>query len=218
MAINPINSTDENSKFRKKLLIAGGTGLVLGTGYGVSKKNWLYKDMPSDTFVKNVSNNLKKNMTSEELKESSKINKFLNDVVNPEIDLETLKPQIRDSKELSEAIKLTPEETVDNAITRVFSKSSKKEIKQDLLDLQYKTKSDKKCNLNTALKLIHDNFDVKNKKLVKSKASSDTTFKMLKNTAHKIQIKPTAITALVGGVVSSALCLVAIDVPGQKNK
>ncbi|MCM1265415.1 MAG: hypothetical protein NC200_04370 [Candidatus Gastranaerophilales bacterium] len=218
MAIKPINPSDETSKFKTKLSVAAGAGIVAGTGYFSSKKNWLYKDAPSDTFVKQVSNNLKKDMSSEELKESSKINKFLKDVVNPEVELENLKPQIRDSKELSDAIKATPEEPIEDAITRVFSKPSKEEVKQELMNLQYKTKSDKKCSENTALKLIHDNFDAKNKKLFKSETTPEATFKMLKNTAKKIQTKAAVVGGLAGGLIAGALCLVAIDVPGSNKK
>lgn len=218
MAIQAINSSDSNTRFKNRMKASTGIGLIAGTALIGARKNWLYKGMPTDTFVKSVSKNLEKTMTSDELKESSRINKFLKSVVDPEVDMETLKPQIKDSKELSAAIKSTPDETVEAAITRVFSKPSKEEIKQELLDLQYKTVSDKKANTNTALKLIHDNFDAKEKKLVKSASTGDDTFKMIKNTARKIQVKTAALGGLAIGVIVGALTLVATDVPGHSKK
>ena len=218
MSITAISSADPYKKLENKILTVSGAGFAAGTAGLAFRKNWLYKGMPSDTFVKSVSKNLEKKMTSDELKESSRINKFLKSVVDPEVDLETLKPQIRDSKELSAAIKSTPEESVENAITRVFSNPDKAKVKQNLLDLQYKTVSDKKADKNTALKLIHDNYDAKAKKLVKSETASDEVFGMLKNTARKIQAKTAVVGGLVAGMAAGAFCLIASDVPGEHKK
>jgi len=217
MSIRPISSGDSSIGLQKKLQIASGVGLVAGTAGVAARKNWLFKGMPSDKFVKTVSKNLEKTMTSDELKESSRINKFLKSVVDPEVDMETLKPQIRDSKELSAAIKSTPDETIENAITRVFSNPDKNAVKQELLDLQYKTASDKKADNNTALKLIHDNFDAKEKKLVKSPNTADNMFAIVKKSARKIQAKAAVTGGILTGIAAGAICLITSDIPDGRK-
>ena len=152
-------------------------------------------------------------MTPEEKEEAGKINTFLKAVVNPETNMEDLKPQIRESKELSDAIKSTPEENVEDAINRVFSNPNKEEVKQNLLDLQDKTVSHKKSGKNTALKLVHDNFNSQEKKLVKNENTSEEVFGMLKKTAKKIQVKTALLGGVVAGLVAGAACLIASDVP-----
>ena len=63
MSINAINgvNTNPNKKLENRIMVATGVGFVAGTAGVGSRKNWLYKGQPSDTFVKNVSNNLAKN-------------------------------------------------------------------------------------------------------------------------------------------------------------
>ena len=217
MSINAVNPADSGSGFKKRLLTAAGVGFAAGAAGTAMKKNWLYNGMPSDVFVKSASKNLEETMSSDELKEAAKVNSFLKSVVDPEVDLETLKPQIKESKELSDAIKLTPDETVEGAIKRVFSNPDKDQVKQDLLDLQFKTKSDKKSDRNTALRLIYDNFDAKNKKFVKSKTTSDTMFGIVKKTADTIQKKAVTAGGAVAGLAAAALCLVAYEVPGEND-
>ena len=112
--------------------------------------------------------------------------------------------------------KLTPEEDLEQAINRVFSQPKEK-VKQDLLDLQFKTKADKKAGRNTALKLVCDNFDAKERKLVKNSATSEKVFKMLKSTANKIQAKAVATTAVITGIAAGAVYMVMSDVPGEKK-
>lgn len=218
MDVKAINSVEPKMTLKNKLLASASTGFVAGTAYIASKKNWLYKGVPNDIFVKKIGKNLEKGMTSDELKESAKINKFLESVVDPEVNMETLKPQIRDSKELSQAIKLTPEEGVENAIKRVFSNLDKGKVKEQLLDLQYKTKSDKLADRNTALKLAFDNFDAKEKSLIKSNSTSEEMFGMIKKTAKKIQIKTALIGGTLIGLATAAFCLVATDIPGRQKK
>lgn len=218
MDVKAINSVEPKMTLKNKIIASAGTGFVAGTAYIGSKKNWLYKGVPNDTFVKKIGKNLEKNMTSEELKESAKINKFLESVVDPEVKIETLKPQIRDSKELTQAIKSTPEENVENAIKRVFSNPDKSKVKEDLLELQLKTLSDKKANRNTALKLAFDNFDAKEKTLVKSKNTSEEMFGMIQKTAKKIQIKTALLGGALIGLAAAAFCLVATDIPGTTKK
>lgn len=215
MSINAINgvNTNPNKKLENRIMVATGVGFVAGTAGVGSRKNWLYKGQPSDTFVKNVSNNLAKKMTPEEKEEAGKINIFLKAVVNPETNMDDLKPQIRESKELSDAIKSTPEENVEDAINRVFSNPNKEEVKQNLLDLQDKTVSHKKSGKNTALKLVHDNFSSQEKKLVKNENTSEEVFGMLKKTAKKIQVKTALLGGVVAGLVAGAACLIASDVP-----
>ncbi len=215
MSVNRVGSSNNDmSDFRNKILGSTAIGALAGGVYSATKTNWIYKGLPSDQFVRNVSTNLRKDMTSDELKESAKISKFLSDVVKPETDLETLKPQIRDSKELSEAIKSAPEEELEDAITRVFSQPKDK-VKQDLTRLQFKTKSNKKINSTTALKLINDNFDASNKKLVKNPETSEKVFNMIKSTANKIQAKSVAVASVLSGAVVGALALVVTKVPGE---
>jgi hypothetical protein len=218
MAIKSIGASDSNSKFHKKIATASGVGLVGGTIYSSTQKNWLYKGMPSDRFIKTVSEDLQQRMSSDELKESSKINKFLQSVVNPQVNFEELKPQIRNSKELTDAIKATPEEPLENAFVRVFSKQNKAELRQDLLNLQYKTHSDKLADTNTALKLVHDNFDAKSKKLQKTQGTADEVFNIIKKSASKIQKKAVIATGVMAGIVTGSLCLIATDIPNVQNK
>lgn len=217
MSIGAVSSTDSSqSSFRNKILISTGVGAVAGGLYTAKDKHWLYKGMPSDTFVRNVSKNLRNDMTSDELKESSKVYRFVERVVDPEVEIETLKPYIRESKELSDAIKSTPEENVEQAMTRVFSQPDKSKIKQDLIDLQYKTKADKKTGRNTALKLINDNFDASAQKLVKQENTPLRVFNMIKNTAAKIQAKSILAGAAAVGAATGALALIISDVPDSK--
>ena len=217
MSIGAVSSTDSSqSSFRNRILISTGVGAVAGGLYTAKDKHWLYKGMPSDTFVRNVSKNLRKDMTSDELKESSKVYRFVERVVDPEVEIETLKPYIRESKELSDAIKSTPEENVEQAMTRVFSQPDKSKIKQDLIDLQYKTKADKKTGRNTALKLINDNFDASAQKLVKQENTPLRVFNMIKNTAAKIQAKSVLAGAAAVGAATGALALIISDVPDSK--
>ncbi|MCD8378117.1 MAG: hypothetical protein LUB59_04935 [Candidatus Gastranaerophilales bacterium] len=215
MSIKPINSTDPNTRLKNRITTVSGAGLAVGTVYTVTRKNWLYKGMPSDSFVKTVSKSLETTMSSDELKEASRINRFLESVADPEVNLETLKPQIRDSKELSAAIKSAPDEPIESALTRVFSKPDKAEIKQELLSLQYKTISDKKADRNTSLKLIHDNFDAKSKKLVKSKNTSNEIFTLIKDSARTLHARASVIGGVLTGVAAGALCLVLSEVPGE---
>ena len=216
MSINRVSETDARRDFKNKLLGSTIAGAIAGSGYKATQRAWIYKGLPSDTFVREVSRNLRKDMTSDELKESAKISKFLSNVVDPEVKVETLKPQILDSKELSEAIKATPDESVEDAINRVYAQPKGK-IKQDLIDLQFKTKSDKKCGRNTALKLINDNFDAKERKLVKNPETTEKIFEMIKATSNKIQTKAVAITGLITGIAAGALYMVSSDVPGEKK-
>lgn len=216
MSIERISSTNENSRFQNLVLGSTAAGAVVGGGYTASKKNWLYNNMPSDTFVKKVSQALSKEMTSEELQESYKINNFMADAVNPIKDVESLKSQIRNSKELSEAIKNTPDEFLEGAIERVYSQP-KDMVRKTLIDLQQKTKADKINSRNTALKLVNNNYDASAKKLVKSSDTSEKVFNIIKTTARKIQAKSIAITTALSALAAGAVALVVTDVPEKKN-
>lgn len=217
MSINAISNADQNTAFQNKIWASAGVGAVAGGAVAAARKRYLYDGVPSDTFVKNVSKNLEKTMTADEAYEDLKIRKFLEKAEDPEVDTETLKPMIKDSKELSEAIKATPEESVDDAINRVFAEQNKTKLRQNLINLQDKTKSDKISSQNTALKLLHDNFDKKTKKLVKNEGTSNEVFNMIKKTAKKIQVKTVAVTAAMTGAIAGALCLVASDIPGSND-
>ena len=217
MSINAVSSADSLTALQNRVLVATGAGAVIGGAYTAKDKQYLYNGLPSDTFVKDVSENLKKEMTSEELMESAKVYRFLEKVVDPEVDLESLKPSIMDSKELSEAIKNSPDEKVEDAITRVFSQPKRSKVKEDLLNLQYKTSSDKKTGRNRSLKLLHENFDASEGKFVKSRNISESMFEMIKKTAAKIQVKSIAFGAAVAGAAAGALCLIASDIPGEKK-
>lgn len=212
-----IRRVDSSSSLESRLAPAAGVGAVLGAGYSVTKKNWLYKDKPSDVFIKNVSNNLEAGITPHQRRESSIINNFLNSVVDSEVNIRTLKPQIRASKELSEAIKSHPAEEVDTAIERVFAEPDNAKLKDSLLELQAKTKSDKLFGKNTALKLVYDNFDEDAKTLKKSENTSEQVFNMLKSTARKIQVKSAVVSGVVTGAIAAGLTLMFTDVDKMKK-
>lgn len=216
MSVDRISATKTNVDFKQRILGATAAGAVAGGAYSSTKHNWIYKGLPSDSFVKEAGTALRETMTSDDLKESAKINRFLGDVVNPEIDVETLKPQIRESEELSAAIKAHPAETTEEAIARVFSKP-KEEIKQTLIDLQLKTKADKKCGSNTARQLLNKNFDAAKKKLVKHSETSDEVFTLIKSAARKIQLKTIGVTAGLVGLATGAAALILSDVPDKKS-
>lgn len=206
-----IRRVDSSTDLKNRLWTAAGVGAVAGTGYTLTKKNWLYNDSPSDTFVKEVSKNLEASITPQQRREASIINSFVKSVVDAEVDVNTLKPQIKASKELSEAIKTNPAEDIDVAIERVFAEPDKAKLKDSLLELQTKTKSDKLFGKNTALKLVHQNYDVDTKSLRKAEHTSDQLFKMIKSTARKIQVKSAVVGGLVTGAIATGLTLVFTD-------
>lgn len=210
MAISRVESNTPNVK--TELYTVAGVGAVIGSAATVSNKAWLYRGMPNDTFVKQVSENLDKKLTPKEQIESRLINSFLHSVVDSEVDVQTLKPNIRASKELSEAIKSYPEENVEEALNRVFAEPDEAKLRENLLLLQEKTKSDKKAGRNTALKLVHDNFDSKKKVLSKSEGTSAEVFNMLKATAKKMQVKSVAFGALVASGIVTASAIVFTDI------
>ena len=212
-----IRRVDSNSDLKNRIMVASTTSAVAGTAYTATKKNWLYKNNPSDVFVKNVSNHLEANVTPEQRREASIINSFVRSVVDPEVDVQTVKPQIKASKELSEAIKSNPAEDVDAAIERVFSEPDTTKLKENLLNLQNNTKSDKLFGRNAALKLVHENFDAEKQVLKKNPSTSDGLFKMMKSTARGMQAKSSVVAGVVTGAVAAALTLVFTDVD-KKSK
>ena len=216
MSVGKVSNSDSNFGIGSKIATAAATGAVLGGGYMASTPRWLDKNVPSDTFIKNVSDSMKQDLPKTELLESVKINKFLKAATDPNTRAVDLKPMILDSKELSEAIKQNENETVEVAIERVFSQKDESKIKRDLLNLQYKTKSDKKANRNAATNLIFKNLDTKTKKLVKSEDTAERTFQMLKKSAAKVQANAIAKGALLTGVIAGAIGLMMVDVPDEK--
>lgn len=212
-----IRRVDSNSDLKNRIVVASTTSAVAGTAYTATKKNWLYKNNPSDVFVKKVSKHLEENATPEQRKEASIINSFVRSVVDPEVDVQTVKPQIKASKELSEAIKSNPAEDIDVAIERVFAEPDTAKLKDNLLNLQNKTKSDKLFGKNTALKLVHDNFDAEKQVLKKNPNTSESLFKMMKSTAKVMQAKTAVVGGVVTGAVAAALTLVFTDV-NHKSK
>lgn len=212
-----IRRVDSNSDLKNRIVVASTTSAVAGTAYTATKKNWLYKNNPSDVFVKKVSKHLEENATPEQRREASIINGFVRSVVDPEVDVQTVKPQIKASKELSEAIKSNPAEDIDVAIERVFAEPDTAKLKDNLLNLQNKTKSDKLFGKNTALKLVHDNFDAEKQVLKKNPNTSESLFKMMKSTAKVMQAKTAVVGGVVTGAVAAALTLVFTDV-NHKSK
>lgn len=212
-----IRRVDSNSDLKNRIVVASTTSAVAGTAYTATKKNWLYKNNPSDIFVKEVSKHLEENATPEQRREASIINGFVRSVVDPEVDVQTVKPQIKASKELSEAIKSNPAEDIDVAIERVFAEPDTAKLKDNLLNLQDKTKSDKLFGKNTALKLVHDNFDAEKQVLKKNPNTSESLFKMMKSTAKVMQAKTAVVGGVVTGAVAAALTLVFTDVD-KKSK
>jgi hypothetical protein len=142
---------------------------------------------------------------------------FLNDAVDPEVDVNSLKPRIKESSELSEAIKSNPAEEVDLAIERVFSNPDKGQVREDLINLQKKTKSDKLYGRNTAIKLVNDNFDPVGMKLKRSKNTPRVVYNMIRSTAGKIQAKAALTTGLVVGAAIAALTTVVTDVDNKSK-
>lgn len=212
-----IRRVDSNSDLKNRIVVASTTSAVAGTAYTATKKNWLYKNNPSDIFVKEVSKHLEENATPEQRREASIINGFVRSVVDPEVDVQTVKPQIKASKELSEAIKSNPAEDIDVAIERVFAEPDTAKLKDNLLNLQNKTKSDKLFGKNTALKLVHENFDAEKQVLKKNPNTSESLFKMMKSTAKVMQAKTAVVGGVVTGAVAAALTLVFTDV-NHKSK
>lgn len=212
-----IRRVDSNSDLKNRIVVASTTSAVAGTAYTATKKNWLYKNNPSDVFVKKVSKHLEENATPEQRREASIINGFVRSVVDPEVDVQTVKPQIKASKELSEAIKSNPAEDVDAAIERVFSEPDTTKLKENLLNLQNNTKSDKLFGRNAALKLVHENFDAEKQVLKKNPNTSESLFKMMKSTAKVMQAKTAVVGGVVTGAVAAALTLVFTDV-NHKSK
>ncbi|MCR5265959.1 MAG: hypothetical protein K6E29_05135 [Cyanobacteria bacterium RUI128] len=212
MSITKISTSDRMADLKNRILLSTGVGAVAGGIYSAIRPNWLYKGLPSDTFVKETSREIRKTMNSEDLKESAKISKFLKAAIDPETNVEELRPQILDSKELSEAIKASHEETVEDAIKRVYSQPKDK-VRQDLIDIQFKTKADKISGRTTVLKMLNDNFDASKKTLVKHSETSDNMFALIKKTAGKIQAKAIAKGAAIAGCAAGALCLILSDVP-----
>ncbi len=212
-----IRRVDSTSDLKNRIVVASTSSAVVGTAYTATKKNWLYKNNPSDVFVKKVSKHLEENATPEQRREASIINSFVRSVVDPEVDVQTVKPQIKASKELSEAIKSNPAEDIDVAIERVFAEPDTTKLKDNLLNLQNKTKSDKLFGKNTALKLVHDNFDAEKQVLKKNPNTSEALFKMMKSTAKVMQAKTAVVGGVVTGAVAAALTLVFTDV-NHKSK
>lgn len=203
-----IKRIDSNTDFRNRVYTAGAVSGVIGGAYTATKKNWLTNNHPSDVFIKSVSRNLEDSLTPQQRQEASIINSFVKAVVDPSTDLETVKPQIRASQELTEAIKSHPSEDVNVAIERVFAEPDRAVLKNNLLDLQSKTKSDKLFGKNTALKLVNDNFDAGTLKLKKHANTTEKTFNMIKSTARNIQLKSVLAGAAVAGLVASTLTFV----------
>ena len=212
MSITKISASDKMTDLKNRILVSTGVGAIAGGIYTANRKNWLYKGLPSDTFVKETSREIRKTMNSEDLKESAKINKFLKAAIEPETNVETLRPLIENSKELSEAIKKSPEESVQEAISRVYAQPQDK-IRQDLIKLQYKTKADKIAGRTSVLRLLNNNFDASKKTLVKSENTSESMFNIIKKTASKIQTKAVAKGAAIVGCTAGALALILSDVP-----
>ncbi len=212
-----IRRIDSSSDLKNRLLTAAGIGGATGTVYSATKKNWLNNDSPSDVFVKKVSDNLEQSITPQQRREASIINSFVNSAVDPEVDLNNLKPQIRASKELSEAIKSNPAEDVEVAIERVFAEPDKAKLKDSLVNLQSKTKSDKLFGKNTALKLVHQNFDADSLTLKKHSNTSEEVFKMIKSTAKKIQVKSAVVAGVATGAAAAALTFLFSDIDNIKR-
>lgn len=206
-----IRRIDSSSDLRNRLLTAAGAGGAAGTIYSATKKNWLYNNSPSDVFVRKVSDNLEQSITPQQRREASIINSFVRSVVDPEADVQTLKPQIRASKELTEAIKSNPAEDVEAAIERVFAEPDTAKLKDNLINLQSKTQSDKLFGKNTALKLVYENYDSETQSLRKAKNTSEQVFKMIKSTAKNIQIKSAVTAGLAAGAAAAALTFLFTD-------
>lgn len=217
MSIDRINNSDSSFGIGSKLATSTALGALAGGAYVARTPQWLNNDVPSDIFVRSVSQNMQKGLSREDFGETAKVREFFKAVVDPNRTSESLKQMIFDSKELSEAIKQDENETVEQAIERVYSQNSEMKIKKSLQELQYKTKVDKKTNATAASDLIFKNFDPATKKLVKAGDTSEEIFKMLKSTARKVHAKSVAAGAALGGVLAGALCLIMIDTPKEKK-
>ena len=212
MSIPPIGEQDAFKKYRHNLSASAIVGTGLGALYSWFKPGLLTDQVPSDTFVKQVSKELRKDLTPEELFEAEKINKFFSSVVDPEVNVYSLKPMIKNSRELSSAIKISDVETIDEAITRVFSNNNVEDLKKELLGLQLKTVVDKKADKYAATKLIFENMNA-DKKIFKSESISEKMFSMLKKAALKVKAKNLSAMAMVGAIAGSAAYIVAADTP-----
>ena len=216
MSVNSISSADPTKKFRNNVIGATVAGGALSGIYAATKKNYIKNGVPTDFFVKGVALRLSIKMKPKQFRESRMINNFLQKAVDPEVNVSDLIPLIHKSEELSEAVKATPEETVFDALKRIYSQSEDK-IRKDLIDLQMKTKSNKKNSLSTAKEFIMKNYDPVTKKFVQSSDTTQGIFKMIKRTALSGQIKLVEAATIAGAVVAGALALIVCDYPDKKK-
>ena len=217
MSINRINESDSFKTYKRNFVISAVVGGGAGAAIRARKPAWLSKGEPSDAFVKQVSKELRNNMSPEDRVEADKINRFYRTAIDPEVNIEGLKPMLRDSRELSQAIMTNPGETLDEATERVFSNPNRNELREEVLGLQMKTVADKKANKNTATRLIADNFNPSEMKLVKSESTTDEMFAIVKKAASKVKTKAIVVAASVGALAGAAVYLFAADIPGSKK-
>ena len=62
MSIDRVSSSDARTEFKNKLLCSTAAGALIGGGYKATRQNWIYKGLPSDTFVRETSRNFRKDM------------------------------------------------------------------------------------------------------------------------------------------------------------
>lgn len=211
--VKAIGATDsiKTKTVRQRTIDDGNRGLVIGAAIGgiegFSRKSWLTKGHPSDSFIKNVSKGLETTLKPEEHKEFNKINSFFKDLTHYKVNVDNMRSRVEESTELSNAVNKKEGETTKDALDRIFSNPDKNAVKEELRNLQTRTVIDKKVDTTAAETIITKNFDATNKKLKKAEGTSDEVFKILKKSAKSIN-KTTAIKhTVIGAVLAGTLGL-----------
>ena len=225
MVVKAISGADNNrvQTVHQKTVSDGTKGFMLGACAGViegyTRKSWLTKDAPSDTFVKNVSKDLETTLQPKEHKELEKVTAFFKQLTNYRTDVYEMRGRIEDSTELTNALNKHEGESTKDALDRIFSNPDKLQVKQELRDLQNRTQVDKKVDIYTARTIANANFDTKTKSLKQATGTSDEVFGILKSAARRIKVKTAVQHGVIGGfLVGTAGLLLGAQVNSKKDR
>lgn len=222
--VKAISSTDNNVKtVRQRTIDDGKKGLLIGAVGGAvegfTRKSWLTKGEPSDTFVKSVSKKLVTALEPEEQAEVEKVKTFFKQLNDYRTNVYEMRERIENSTELTNAVRKNDGETTKDALDRIFANKNKLEVKKELRNMQNRTVIDKKVDVYAARRLVKANFDAGAKKLKKSAAVSDEVFGFLKSAARGIKLKTSMQHTLVGGfLIGAAGLLVGARAANSQKK
>ena len=211
--VKAISATDniKTKTVRQRTLDDGKRGIVIGAGVGAiegfSRKTWISKGSPSDSFIKVVSKGLETTLTPEEHKEFGKVNSFFKNLIHYKADVHSMRNQIEDSTELSNAVNKKEGETTKDALDRIFANPDKTAVKNELMDLQNRAKIDKKVDTYAAKDIANKNFDKTAQKLKKAEGTSDEVFKILRKSAKQLNKNTAVQHTIIGAVLAGTLGL-----------